>query len=227
MRLTQPVRLVCLSDSHGRHAELDVPAGDILVHAGDFTRRGSEAEVRDFNAWLAGLPHAHKVVIAGNHDFLFEKEPARAQAMLTAAHYLEDSGLELMGLRFWGSPVSPRFFDWAFNRERGPAIRAHWRQVPSGIDVLIAHTPPHGLRDRIWLGRHVGCEALRDELLGRIRPQLVVCGHIHEAAGHERIETIQVLNACSLDRGYKPTQPLWVVEFNKGRVEKILKDGRS
>ena len=103
------LRLVCLSDTHGRHAELDVPAGDVLVHSGDFTARGREREVADFGAWLATQPHAHKLVVAGNHDFLFETEPARARALLGNATYLQDGLLELDGLRLWGSPWQPRW----------------------------------------------------------------------------------------------------------------------
>ncbi|PKL76957.1 MAG: metallophosphoesterase [Candidatus Melainabacteria bacterium HGW-Melainabacteria-1] len=208
------MRLVCLSDTHGRHHELKVPDGDLLLHAGDFSGRGLSAEISDFNAWLGSLPHRHKLVIAGNHDFLFETDPTLARGLLNQADYLEDSGIELMGLTFWGSPVSPRFFDWAFNRSRGPEIQHHWSLIPSGIDILITHTPPHGICDQIWIGRHVGCEALRDELISRIRPRLLICGHIHEGAGLGNLDGIPVLNAASLDRRYQPVQPLWVVDID-------------
>lgn len=207
------MKLVCLSDTHGRHNDLNVPDGDILLHAGDFTRRGSEAEISDFNTWLGSLPHAHKVVIAGNHDFLFESEPRKARELLSNAEYLEDSGVTLMGLRIWGSPVSPRFFDWAFNRERGNDIHRHWRMIPENTDILLVHTPAQGLLDKIWLGRHVGCEALRHELETRIKPLLLVCGHIHEDAGHTHWQGIDIINAASLDRRYQPCQPIWTVEL--------------
>lgn len=207
------MKLVCLSDTHGRHRELTLPPGDILLHAGDFTRKGRAEEIADFNHWLAGLAYQHKLVIAGNHDFLFEDDPEQARALLSAAHYLEDSGLELEGLKFWGSPVSPRFFDWAFNRSRGAEIAAHWAKIPGDTDILLVHSPPQGYQDRTWLGQHVGCEMLEQELSGRLNPLLLVCGHIHESAGYSYLEQSCILNASSLDRHYRPVQPVWVLEL--------------
>jgi len=207
------MKLVCLSDTHNRHRELKLPPGDVLLHAGDFTRRGTAAEIQDFNAWLGELPYRHKIVIAGNHDFLFEQQPDQARQLLTEAIYLEDSGIEIAGIHFWGSPVSPRFFDWAFNRERGSEMAEHWSMIPTHIDILLTHTPPHGLLDRIWSGKQVGCEALRIELM-RIQPLLLVCGHIHESSGHILSQGMNILNACSLNRYYQPVQPVWTVELD-------------
>ena len=68
-------RFVCLSDTHASHASIPfVPEGDVLVHAGDFSNVGLEKDVISFNRWLGELPHAHKVVIAGNHDIPFDAE---------------------------------------------------------------------------------------------------------------------------------------------------------
>ena len=65
------MRLVLISDTHGDHDHLTVPDGDVLIHAGDMTENGEVSEVRDFNRWLGTLPHKHKLVIAGNHAFLY------------------------------------------------------------------------------------------------------------------------------------------------------------
>jgi hypothetical protein len=44
---------VCMSDTHELHRELDVPHGDILIHAGDFTTFSKSATaILDFNEWL-------------------------------------------------------------------------------------------------------------------------------------------------------------------------------
>ena len=92
------MRLVCLSDTHGSHEQLEVPDGDVLLHAGDFTRGGTPEQVGAFATFLAGLPHRHKVVVAGNHDFLFQEQPDRARELLGDVHYLEDSSVELDGV---------------------------------------------------------------------------------------------------------------------------------
>ena len=62
------VRCVCISDTHGHHAHLDVPPGTILIHAGDFTMCGAEFEVEEFAVWFGALPHPYKIIIAGNHE---------------------------------------------------------------------------------------------------------------------------------------------------------------
>ncbi len=67
------MRIVCISGTHGFHRKLDVPEADVLIHAGDFSSLGGKVEdIDDFNDWLASLPHKYKVVVAGNHDKLFE-----------------------------------------------------------------------------------------------------------------------------------------------------------
>ncbi|GLH00195.1 hypothetical protein R5R35_000044 [Gryllus longicercus] len=68
------IRIVCMSDTHSRTSQLpfDIPHGDIFIHAGDFTKVGLKTEVKDFNDWLGGLPHKHKIVIAGNHELSFD-----------------------------------------------------------------------------------------------------------------------------------------------------------
>merc|ERR1712227_46222 len=65
---TKKARIVCVSDTHNRHLNLDIQPGDIFIHAGDITQRGTLHELEAFNEWLATLPHKHKVVIGGNHD---------------------------------------------------------------------------------------------------------------------------------------------------------------
>ena len=62
-------RIVLLSDTHSHEPYHMTPDGDdILIHAGDLTRRGSIGELKESNSYLSGLPRKHKVVIAGNHD---------------------------------------------------------------------------------------------------------------------------------------------------------------
>lgn len=114
---------------------------------------------------------------------------------MTNAHYLQDSGVEIEGLFIWGSPISPKYHDWAFNRERGSDIRRHWKIIPPHTDVLITHCPPFGILDTSSQGTHEGCRDLLDILQHRVRPRLHVFGHIHEAHGHTTIGHTQYVNA--------------------------------
>lgn len=207
------LRLVILSDTHGLHDRLTVPEGDVLLHAGDLTPRGRVEEVAAVGNFLAQLPHREKVVIAGNHDFLFEREPERARELLGGLTYLQDSGAEVAGLQVWGSPWQPWFHDWAFHVRRVVELGAIWSLVPAGVDVLLTHGPPHGILDRTHTGEPVGCEELT-RALDRIRPRLHAFGHIHEAYGTERRGETLYVNACNCNLEYDPIQEPIVVDWD-------------
>ncbi len=208
------IRIVCVSDTHNQQGQFVVPPGDILIHAGDLTGWGTLPEIAAVNEWLGRLPHKDKIVIAGNHDFLFEREGALARSLITNASYLQDSMVELQGLRFWGSPWQPWFYDWAFNLPRGEALREKWEMIPEGIDVLVTHGPPRSILDLTSGGEHVGCEDLRDTV-GRMSapPQLHVFGHIHEAYGIHRTHRTVFVNASICDLAYRPTNKPVVIDL--------------
>jgi predicted phosphohydrolase len=193
--------IVCVSDTHGHHDITDVPPGDILVHAGDLTMFGELDEVSQFDTWLGNLPHAHKVVIAGNHDWCFQNQAERARQRLTNAIYLEDAAATVAGLKFYGSPWQPWFLDWAFNLQRGPELAAKWALIPDDTDVLVTHGPPEGILDLTKRWVRVGDA----DLLARVRqvrPKLHVFGHIHEAAGvDESVGTLFVNAATQMGVG--------------------------
>lgn len=185
-----------MSDTHARHHLTAVPDGDVLVHAGDITRRGKLEDVEAFDRWLAGLPHPVKVVVCGNHDFCFQENPAEARTRLRHATYLEDSGCEAAGLTFWGSPWQPWFGGWAFNLPRGEELARVWAKIPDRVDVLVTHGPPEGILDTTSRGDSAGCRDLFWRVL-EVRPRLHVFGHIHEAAGRLDADGIVFVNAST------------------------------
>lgn len=209
-----------ISDTHGKHERLRLPAGDVLLHAGDATKRGREAEVRDFMTWFGRQPHPHKVMVAGNHDFLFERDPQGARALIPDnVHYLENQAVEIHGLRIWGSPITPFFHNWAFNVHRGPDIAEVWADIPAELDILITHGPPLGILDRTMLGQRVGCEDLLHRLYD-VPPRVHVFGHIHEDHGQvegatvdRRLERCRFVNASTLNLRYQVAHDPVVVEL--------------
>ena len=165
----------------------------MLIHAGDMTCVGGIDEIKEFNEWLGTLPHRHKIVIAGNHDLYLETVPSLANVLITNAIYLNDNGVEIEELKIWGSPISPNYQDWAFNRERGEEIRKYWEMIPEDTDILITHCPPCGILDFDNKGKHEGCQDLLEIVQRKIKPRLHVFGHLHDAHGQVKIgETIFV-----------------------------------
>jgi Icc-related predicted phosphoesterase len=194
------MRLVCISDLHSSTQAFSVPDGDVLIIAGDICGYGCLDELEDFDNFLRGLPHKYKLLIAGNHDWPFAKKPDQAKALVKSAVYLEDSGIDIEGVKFWGSPWQPFFYNWAFNLPRGAKLAEVWAKIPGDIDVLITHTPPYGILDKIDDGESVGCEDL-SEALKRVKPKIHVFGHIHENYGVLEQDGTIYVNA-SLNNGY-------------------------
>lgn len=199
------MRIVAVADTHLYHADLVVPDGDVFIHAGDMCRGGSLAELDAAARWIRGLPHALKIVIAGNHDWCFVREPAAARRALgDAVVYLEDSAHTAAGLRFWGTPWQPEFGGWAFNLPRGPALAEKWAHIPAGIDVLISHGPPAGFGDRSWSQARTGCVDLRARV-AQVRPRLHLFGHIHECGGAWTADDTTFVNCTTWECERAPT----------------------
>lgn len=196
------MRFVAISDTHGKH-QFDLPSGDVILHAGDVSSRGLKTEIERFLDWFSNLNYAYKIFIAGNHDFFFENAPqSEIQALIPDnVIYLNDSGVEIEGIKIWGSPIQPWFYDWAFNRQRGPAIQKHWDLIPEDSDIVITHGPVFGIHDRTMSGELVGCEDLLP-VIQRIAPKVHLCGHIHEAYGTKQVGETLYINASILDLRY-------------------------
>ncbi len=207
-------KLVLISDTHGYHDHVRVPPCDILVHAGDFTKGDQgRAPFREFLQWLERQPAPAKVLISGNHDSQTQRFPDLAAQML-AEHapsviYLRDQEVTLAGLRIWGSPYTPTFFDWFNMRDRGAAIRAHWDLIPTGLDLLVTHGPPKGFGD--WSPFDKICAGDDDllEAIKRAKPRYHCFGHFHSGKGryelaHEDDTETTLLNVSVCDEGYRP-----------------------
>ncbi len=217
-------RIVAISDTHGLQDSMvhPVPDGDLLIHAGDCTRNKGRASLRDFLTWFNHFPHPRKVLVAGNHDWAFEQWPDLARAMVKevapTVTYLQDSGTEACGLKIWGSPVQPRFLDWAFNRDRGTDIRRHWDMIPVDTDLLITHGPPKGYGDWSPYDRiHAGDDDLLDAIK-RVQPRWHVAGHFHSGHGVQELvhpdgRKTLIVNATTCDEAYHPVNPPIVLDL--------------
>ena len=128
----------------------------------------------------------------------FETSPARARELVGAARVFIDESVCIKGLRIYGSPWQPRFYDWAFNLDRGEPLREKWARIPDDTDILVTHGPPYGILDRTSDGEHAGDEELRP-VVDRIQPRLHAFGHIHPSYGEWRRDRTTFVNAAVCD----------------------------
>ncbi len=216
-----------LSDTHNQHGSFECPGGDILLHSGDVSARGSDQEILNFINWLEQQPYDHKVFIPGNHDWSLERNFAywKDECTKRRIFLLNDSGVILKSMndpyniQVWGSPVQPWFHSWAFNRARTQEeatsqhgwIKPHWDMIPNNTEILLTHGPPYGILDEVTTingdsyhpPRLAGCE----ELAKRVPEtdiKLHVFGHIHEGRGFAYRGEKTYINGSSLDRMYSP-----------------------
>ena len=198
------MKFVIIADTHGKHRSVRLPKGDVLIHAGDISYRGEKLEIKDFLLWFARQDFEHKIFIAGNHDFFFEKakEKELENIIPEKITYLNDSGTIINGINIWGSPFTPKFFNWAFNETRGEAIRKHWKLIPDNTDLLITHGPPYGILDQVASGHHVGCKDLLNRVK-EVKPKLHVFGHIHESYGTAASFGVKFINASLTSDAYE------------------------
>ena len=221
------IRICHISDSHLFHMKpngFHPPKADILVHSGDLTFEGSVMEIQDALKWLGSLPYEAIALCVGNHDTLFEVDPMLARSMVPKkVVYMQNSGETIKGLKFWGSPWTRRFENWAFQLDTDQQARAMWSLIPRDTDILVTHGPPKDILDLTYYTReHVGCPMLSKAIFSR--GILLHCfGHIHSEHGIKNIKGTVFSNGVLLDEAYEPTHVpnLFDVDLDKRTVEVI------
>ena len=230
------IRIVLISDTHNRHRALQMPEGDILIHAGDFTNNGTEKEIKDFDTWLASLDYQHKILVPGNHDTgteekallrdasQREKQGESLQATeVTSATVLRGEMVEVMGLKIFGLPDTLDPYNllwWAYKADTEEEMKERAGGVSSApVDLLISHSPPWGIGDTCHNGQRAGSRGLREIVLSANQPpKLWAFGHIHECGGRAYralgTETVMV-NASSCPLLGKGLRPPMVIDICK------------
>jgi len=233
------VRMVIISDTHASHSSLNIPDGDLLIHAGDFTHEGTTREVKEFVEWTLAQPRFDKIIIiAGNHEFgldaitpqiyidkFLRQEPLGVRELqlgilksLEYIEYLEDRMITYKGIQIYGSPWQPSKSNKAFQRDQD-FLQNKWLDIPNSAHVLITHTPPFGLMDRARKTEEsCGCTSLNKRVyeLSQHGLKIHIFGHIHEGYGHkfDHSSGFLSINACSFQKGRSALNPVVVVDFD-------------
>ncbi len=194
-------RVTVISDTHCRHSEIKMPAGDLLIHCGDmfdlFSR--TPQRVSAIDSWFGKQSFEKIIVTGGNHDRQIEAELAHRSQPLANAHFLNEGLIEFRGLKIFAAAWVPYLSKHAFYKDQS-ALAKVWAGVPSDIDILVTHTPPQGILDKSRAGQSLGCPSLADEMQ-RISPRVHCFGHVHASAGHQRIGDTLFINASSIESG--------------------------
>lgn len=220
----------CISDLHGYRPDLE--GGDLLLIGGDWTESDTEQQYFEFLDWVADQKHRQKVLIAGNHDMLIQKQDVFKHWLnytnqvesLQRLKYLCDSSFEFEGLIIYGSPWTVEFDGMnplckGFTVRDDKELSEKWESIPKEVDILMTHTPPFTILDRIVIRddpllkypvKNVGSESLYNLIcLGRRQPILHMFGHIHKQYGayqfiHKNKSETLFLNVSYVDETYDP-----------------------
>jgi Icc-related predicted phosphoesterase len=218
------MKVVAISDMHGQ-LEFSVPEADLLLIAGDLCPASHDPWMSlymqedwlniELRYWLADQPIKECVAVAGNHDWIWEKDASRVPKLNKNFHYIEDESIEILGVKIYGTPVQLPFNDWAFNREE-KRIQSHWDNIPEGLDILLLHSPPYGILDEThhpnYASEHIGSKSLMKRIK-KVNPRYVIFGHNHGAYGVEEHDGITYVNASLVDEEYKMNKEPIILEI--------------
>jgi predicted phosphodiesterase len=208
------VRIVFISDTHGKHGELGTLRGDVLVHCGDFCNgfMNHGHSLAEIDEWFGDQLFDIILCVGGNHDFLAESRYKDGQPVFRNATYLVDAAYEWNGLSFYGSPWLPDLDGWAHFLSDHDRKRK-WELIPDSTDILITHTPPFGLLDKPRSGRHIGCSFLR-AVVDRVRPRIHCFGHVHASSGCITESGTEFINATVINSDIEVINPPVVRELD-------------
>lgn len=239
------MKTIIMSDLHGELPKIK-ESFDLLLICGDVCPVWNHLRTyqwewlnNEFVDWVNLLPYkddrfSQVVMIAGNHDFIFEglgkrKKEDWLKKMNGKLVYLDNeeytftyfSNNPPQEYRIFGSPYCKVFGNWAFMRED---LDKYYSMIPEGLDFLITHDAADidGLgmiNDKPWKGVNAGNTVLA-EYVKKVKPKFYFCGHIH--SGRHEIEKTEegVVNAnvSIMDESYDPVNDPLILDIENDRI---------
>jgi len=192
------MEILHISDTHGKHRLIkELPKADMIVHTGDMTEDGKVSEMMDFLEWFCDLDYRHKIFVGGNHDLCLDG--GQIDGLLDNCHYLNQSGVEIEGLKIWGVP-------YFLSKEL--TTGQSWAKIPDNTDILVSHRPPYGILD-FDRNEHFGCLEILQSVQ-RIRPRYHLFGHVHAGYGIEKSQYTTFVNASLVRNNQVRNEPITI-----------------
>ena len=185
------MKFVAISDTHGCHRQLNLPKGDVLLHAGDVCDQGNVEQVEDFLNWLNELDFQYKIIIRGNHDIdLKSKTSLLDFEMPKGITQLNNSGITIENIPIWGVPHP---IVWGSE---------DWQSIPTNTRILMTHRPPFSVLDQPPLSPSTGSKRLMNQVK-IVEPEIHLYGHIHAGYGQKRVGKTLFINASTYKQSKK------------------------
>ena len=209
------MKICAISDLHGEL--IDISPCNLLIICGDIVplnvQSGMHKSIKwlrnKFKPWATNLPCDKVIFIAGNHDWVAEKE---VKFMLDTfpkdekVTYLFHEPHEYEGLKIFGTPYCKIFYNWAFMKDDS-ILEEKYKDIPKNLDILITHDAPYGVSDVLlqsgYTKEHIGNKPLREAILEK-EPKYVLHGHLHSTSHEfELLGSSKVVNCSIKDEQYQ------------------------
>jgi Icc-related predicted phosphoesterase len=221
------MKICCISDLHGRLPRA-LPNHDILLISGDICPLENHQVIFQkmwlktvFLDWWREMDSPVGYGCWGNHD-LFAESPYEPELRIFKNHEKElviakaSPVLDNSGLSIFLTSYQLPFGNWAFNAHE-PELTEIYAEIPVGTDIIVSHGPAYGYGDKAPRRGGKGYELTGSKSLlaaiDRIKPKLVVCGHIHQGYGVYDHNGTKIVNASILDASYKMANDPVIVEL--------------
>lgn len=220
--MEKKIKICAFSDMHG-NLDFEIKPVDVVLIAGDviplYIQHSNEDSImwliEDFIPWCNKLPCEHVFLVAGNHDFIFERKPNVIKELFDKEDkitYLNCGFAEYKGVTIYGTPLCHIFGGWAFMIPDDDQRRIYEEDASSGkeIDILLSHDAPYGVSDVLlqkncpWAnGEHIGSKPLA-EFIEKAKPTICLHGHLH-STNHKKelLGWSRVYNVSLLDENYR------------------------
>lgn len=225
--------ITVISDTHGIYKLISQdlpPKGDILIHCGDATFRGTPEELKDFCNWFSSIPnYKYKFFIPGNNDFMENPQITydvlkEFSPPITCLHNKSESIVlsSSLSLKIHGIPARPCLFRIKMKYLDKTNINVSdgnlSSTIPDDVDILITHEPPFGVLDISSRNNKHGGEKWLMNSIMKTKPKIHLFGHIHESHGHVFSEGTHFFNASVVDSSrkysFKPISFKWDPKTN-------------